>query len=120
MQIEIKNFGPIDHIKVDLNKDLHLIFGKNAIGKSYTTYCIYCLVKNIKNKSSNFRHFYYRDIESNHFHKFIKSSLKSKAKTAEIDFTEKFIKLIEDDLKNIILNGLANSILNTFSSIDNL
>jgi predicted ATP-dependent endonuclease of OLD family len=120
MQIEIKNFGPIDHIKVDLNKDLHLIFGKNAIGKSYTTYCIYCLLKNIKNKTSIYRHNYYGNIENNRFHKFVKSSLKLKNKTSEIDFKKKFIEIIEEDLKNIILSGLENSILNTFSSLDNL
>ena len=49
MEIEIKNFGPIDSLKFDLSKDFHLIYGQNAIGKSYATYCIYCLIKNIKN-----------------------------------------------------------------------
>lgn len=42
MEIEIKNFGPIDSLKFNLNKDLHLIYGQNAIGKSYATYCLYC------------------------------------------------------------------------------
>lgn len=63
MEIQIKNFGPIDNLKFDLNKDLHLIYGQNAIGKSYATYCIYCLLKNIKNKAINQRYVFYENIK---------------------------------------------------------
>jgi hypothetical protein len=47
IKIKIKNFGPIDHLIFDINKDLHLIYGQNNVGKSYATYCLYCLLKNI-------------------------------------------------------------------------
>ncbi|OYX16547.1 MAG: hypothetical protein B7Z16_11285, partial [Algoriphagus sp. 32-45-6] len=57
MKIEIKNFGPIENLTFDLKKDLHLIFGENAIGKSYATYSLYCLIKNIKNKAISHRYF---------------------------------------------------------------
>src|SRR4051794_20688406 len=48
MKILIRNFGPIAEVEFDLDKDLHLIYGKNAIGKSYAIYCLYCLLKHLK------------------------------------------------------------------------
>ena len=121
MEIEIKNFGPIDSLKFNLNKDLHLIYGHNAIGKSYATYCLYCLIKNIKNKSVGNRHlYYYEKRDENSYGKFIKNKLKSLKVEKSIDCTNEFIKLIEIELKEIILKGLQNSLLNTFSSLKNL
>ncbi len=120
MQIEIRNFGPIDCLKFDITKDLHMIFGENAIGKSYATYCIYCLIKNVKNKSFRNRYYYFHEMESNNFHKFIKSKTKDLKKNKSVDITKKYIKLIEKELKELIISGLQNSLLNTFSSLKNL
>ena len=121
MEIEIKNFGPIDSLKFNLNKDLHLIYGQNAIGKSYATYCLYCLIKNIKNKSIGNRHMYFYDKrDENAYEKFIKSKIKSLKTNKSIDCTKEFNTLIEIELKEIILKGLQNSLLNTFSSLKNL
>ncbi|QCY69071.1 hypothetical protein FHG64_06430 [Antarcticibacterium flavum] len=120
MKIELRNFGPIDRLQFDLNKDLHLIFGQNAIGKSYATYGIYCLIKNIKNKSFRNRYFYYRDLDTNDFHKFIKNTLKNRKKQQRIDLSLKYKTLIENELRLIILSGLQNSLRNTFSSLHNL
>lgn len=121
MEIEIKNFGPIDSLKFNLNKDLHLIYGQNAIGKSYATYCLYCLIKNIKNKSMGNRHMYFYDKrDENAYEKFIKSKIKSLKTNKSIDCTKEFNTLIEIELKEIILKGLQNSLLNTFSSLKNL
>ena len=120
MEIEIKNFGPIDNLKFDLNKDLHLIYGQNAIGKSYATYCIYCLLKNIKNKAINNRYIYFEKPQQSSFEKFIKSKIKNIKADKPIDCTKDFLKLVEGELKEIILKGLQNSLLNTFSSLKNL
>jgi predicted ATP-dependent endonuclease of OLD family len=121
MDIEIKNFGPIDSLKFNLEKDLHLIYGQNAIGKSYATYCLYCLIKNIKNKSIQNRHLYYYENErENSFEKFARIKLKSLKANKTIDCTKDFIGLIENELKEIVLKGLQNSLLNTFSSLKNL
>lgn len=119
MEIEIKNFGPIDSLTFDINKDLHLIYGQNAIGKSYATYCIYCLLKNIKNKAIN-RHMYYDKRQGNSFEKFIKPKVKNLKTNKPIDCTQQFLKLLENELKEIVLSGLQNSLLNTFSSLKNL
>lgn len=116
MKIEIKNFGPIDYLQFDLDKDLHLIYGKNAIGKSYATYCIYCLLKNIKTRPE-YRHFFYQEdtIFRNPFISLLKN-LKGKNENIK----ELIIKLVEDQLKSILLKNLENSLLNTFSSLKNL
>ena len=118
MEIEIRNFGPIDSIKFDLNKDLHLIYGKNAIGKSYATYCLYCLVKNIKNK--NFRNVYFYKTDENILKKFLTIKLKNLKNNSAVDSTKDYEKLVNNVLKDLILKGLQNSLYNTFSSLKNL
>lgn len=121
MEIEIKNFGPIDCLKFDLNKDLHLIYGQNAIGKSYATYCIYCLLKNIKNKAiGRNSYLYFEKPDQSSFDKFLKSKIKNLRSNKSIDCTKDFFNLVENELKKIILEGLQNSLLNTFSSLKNL
>ncbi len=120
MEIEIKNFGPIDSLKFDLDKDLHLIYGQNAIGKSYATYCIYCLLKNIKNKRIDSRYLYFDKSVVSEFDKFIKLKIKGLKTNKSVDCTKDFLKLVETHLKDIILKGLQNSLLNTFSSLKNL
>lgn len=120
MEIEIKNFGPIDSLKFDLDKDLHLIYGQNAIGKSYATYCIYCLLKNIKNKAVGNRFRYFNKTDDISYEKFIKSWIKGLKTEKSIDCTVGFLKLVENQLKDVILKGLQNSLLNTFSSLKNL
>ncbi|MDQ1161904.1 AAA15 family ATPase/GTPase [Chryseobacterium sp. SORGH_AS 447] len=119
MIIEIKNFGPIKNIKFDLSKDLNLIYGDNAIGKSYATYCLYCLIKNIKNKSI-YQYYTYQDKVDNKFSKFVKRKYKNLKQNNSVNISKDLVGFIESDLKEIILSGLQNSLLNTFSSLTNL
>jgi len=118
MKVEIKNFGPIEYLEFDLDQDLHLIYGQNAIGKSYATYCLYCLMKNITNKSIT-ANYHYPD-ESNPFKTFVEKRIKNIKGESSIDITKEYIQLIENELSNILLSGLQNSLLNTFSSLTNL
>ncbi len=120
MRIEIKNFGPIKNLKFDLSKDLHLIYGENAVGKSYATYFIYCLIKNIKNKFIGNRYFYAEQNPENPYTAFIRARLKNLKLSKPNECTKDFIRLIESELKEVILKGLENSLLNTFSSLKNL
>jgi predicted ATP-dependent endonuclease of OLD family len=121
MEIEIRNFGPIECLKFDLEKDLHLIYGQNAIGKSYATYCLYCLIKNIKNKTITYRQIYHYDKKGNNpFDKFMRTALKNIKSTKTALNTDDFKSLIEDELKQVFLESLQNSLLNTFSSLQNL
>lgn len=47
MKIRIQNFGPIHSFEFDLEKDFHIIYGANNIGKSYAVSLIYVLLKNL-------------------------------------------------------------------------
>lgn len=47
MKIRIQDFGPIRDFTFDLDKDLHLLYGKNGTGKSYAVYCVYVLLKTL-------------------------------------------------------------------------
>ncbi len=47
MKIRIQNFGPIHDFEFDLEKDFHVIYGKNNIGKSYAISVVYLVLKRI-------------------------------------------------------------------------
>ena len=51
MRIKIKNLGPIYEFDFDLNKDLHLVYGKNNIGKSHGIAAVYLILKTLADKS---------------------------------------------------------------------
>ena len=48
MKILIKNLGPIHEFEFDLDKDLHLVYGKNSIGKSHAIAAVYLILKKLK------------------------------------------------------------------------
>lgn len=109
----------------DLEKDLHLIYGENAIGKSYGAYCIYCILKNFKdiNYRPNSLYYYrYSDDQSEvtlfakEVFKLIKKSKKNKFFSID-NIVERFII---KQLSSSILPRLTNSFQNTFSSLSNL
>jgi predicted ATP-dependent endonuclease of OLD family len=118
MKIEIKNFGPIESLEFDMDKDMHLIYGHNGIGKSYATYCIYCVLKNIKNKSVRTRYFFQN--EPIRFQSLVKNKIKGVKGEFVVDITKEFHKIAKEELSEIILGGLQNSLQNTFSSLKNL
>lgn len=126
MNIEIKNFGPIEYLKIDLEKDIHLIYGKNAIGKSYAIYCVYCLLKNLKDKelSSAYYRRYLRSSETgkilNSFEDIFDVKDSKEKRTKLNDLTSTFIDFFKKDFQGRVLGDFQNSLLNTFSSLDNL
>ncbi len=50
MKIEIQNLGPIHHFEFDLEKDLHLLYGENNVGKSFAVNVVYSFLKNLYNE----------------------------------------------------------------------
>jgi len=132
MKIVIKNFGPIDSIELELTKDLHLIYGENAIGKSYATYCVYCLLKNLTNKSISYsflnsynaiRKFGLEEKEAGPIFIVIARDVLfklRKEKKSRIAVSKEVLDFIKGRLEEILLNDLENSLLNTFSSLKNL
>lgn len=47
MKIVISGFGPINRYEFDVDKDFHVVFGENNIGKSYGITLIYLVIKSI-------------------------------------------------------------------------
>ena len=45
MKLTLNNIGPIHKFEFDLEKDIHLIYGKNNVGKSYAVNFLYCFLK---------------------------------------------------------------------------
>lgn len=121
MNIEIKNFGPIDYLKIDLDKDLHLIYGKNAIGKSYVVYCVYCLLKSLKSDDLAMRESIASMINSNALQlNAFEMLFKDKSPILDIDNSESLEKLFMDQvllfLNEEMFKEFKNYILNTFST----
>ncbi len=125
VKVLIRNFGPIGEVEFDLDKDLHLIYGKNAIGKSYATYCLYCLLKHLR----GWDRYLYSDKSLVLFSRirpavdfgalFNLKEIRSR-KPSDYDITETFKTLIADEIRAGLLSGFQNSLQNTFSSIPNL
>ncbi|MEN0050745.1 MAG: AAA family ATPase [Bacteroidota bacterium] len=44
MKLTLNNIGPIHHFEFDLSKDIHLLYGKNNVGKSYAVNFLYCFL----------------------------------------------------------------------------
>lgn len=123
MKIEIKNFGPINHFVFDLDKDMHMIYGKNAVGKSYVAYCLYILLKNFLNKNI------YRprnEIFTSDKNKLKKVEEKIYDLTANdknevsYDITRIIEDFLSDSFSISLLDEINNSIRNSFQSFQNL
>ena len=52
MRYSVKNFGPIEDVKITL-RPLTIICGKNNTGKSYVAYSLYALLDYLRSRSSN-------------------------------------------------------------------
>ncbi len=67
MKIEIQNLGPIHHFEFDLEKDLHLLYGENNVGKSFAVNILYCLLKPIcKPKSFEISEYAIKETDKNY------------------------------------------------------
>ena len=114
MKILIKNLGPIHEFEFDLDKDLHLVYGKNSIGKSHAIAAVYLIFKNILKAKQHpeFLHSTDEDVEklSEFTNKEFEGSLLLNPLAEEI--------LIEE--LSFFLQLLVNSFHNSFSNLENL
>jgi len=123
MNITIQNFGPISSITFDLRKDFHLIYGKNSIGKSYATYCLYCIIKNITKKRIPSGAFYYEEDEEYGFFKDkVKNAVKQiRSKKSDDHILNDIASIfMVEQLDKVLIPGIENSLKNTFSSLVSL
>jgi AAA ATPase domain len=45
MKIKIENFGPIHSFEMDLDKDMHILYGENNVGKSYAISMVFLILR---------------------------------------------------------------------------
>jgi predicted ATPase len=111
MRIKIKNLGPIYEFNFDLNKDLHLVYGKNNIGKSHGIAAVYLILKTFSNFLGNDYNSSSEAIAT--FDDNSKESLKKIQKSL-------FERMIIEFFNSIILPNLTTSFANSFSEISNI
>ena len=119
MIVEIKNFGPIESFTFDLNKDLHFIIGENGVGKSYASYCLYCVLKHFKLMNLVIYPNYITDSFVGVDAK-IENALEQLKDNPEVEVNDVFSDIIKQTLEVSFLPEFRNSILNTFLSVKDL
>ncbi len=115
MIIQINNFGPIKKYTFDLNKDLHLIFGQNNIGKSYAITIVYLVLKSILSVGDFLYHPIIRRRGESLF------SVESNVNLPDnSDITEIVLESLKKLLNRSIVSNLDDSLVSTFGSLTNL
>ncbi len=114
MDIQIDNFGPIKHYRFDLSKDLHLIFRKNNIVKSYSITIAYVVVKT-----------FFQFGEAYYFHAMRYGKVDNKEANYSISddadtVMYKISQKLSQYFSGLVLGSLQNSLLATFDSLANL
>ncbi|EJI1423129.1 AAA family ATPase [Vibrio parahaemolyticus] len=127
MIVTINNFGPVRSFTIDLDKDFHLLVGKNNIGKSYAITAVYLIIKAFNEIDDDralygFSPFYFSD----------NADIKDANVKAIIDSGSKLRQREEENItphiKNMLITNfekhftlqLQNSFINTFNSLDSL
>lgn len=119
MIVEIKNFGPIESFTFDLNKDLHFIIGENGVGKSYASYCLYCVLKNIdRSPLANLNETDLNDLIRAKAEEYY-LQLQSLSEKDFIDLTEDFGQILKMALSKAFIPNLNKSLANTFTNLSN-
>ena len=125
MEFEFLNVGPIKEAKINFDKDLTFVYGKNNIGKSYTITLTYLILKNLLSVSPylfdryflNFFHFKNDlfDIKENEL---LLKKLEDENDWSDI--TTEIIPFIQEFFSNFIISNLESSIISSYGSIKNL
>ena len=124
MQIKIENFGPIKSFDFDLDKDFHVIYGKNNIGKSYAMSVVYVVLKSILDVEERFYNEKHKDDKSDFNNKNIGKNLheilsKNSDENA-IDIKPVFQDALEEILSDFLLPDLQESFKNRFPKAENI
>jgi len=121
MKITLKDFGPISHFEFDLEKDLHVIFGKNNIGKSYAITAVYLILKNWAEDTNQL--YIKSEIIKYNAGDISKNIIENDKKTGQFEFLD-ITKKIEDTFRSIIEGVFAQkltlSLNNSFPAVNRL
>ena len=128
MKIEIQNLGPIHHFEFDLEKDLHLLYGENNVGKSYAVNLVYCILEAFLQEERwlTFSHLpenaaYKKDLfkslkEIPEYSK-INSKIVNKMNSQErVDITHEYMLAIHFFTNQTLVKRINTSIYETYSS----
>lgn len=115
MIIELQNFGPIKSFKFDTSKDMHAIFGKNNVGKSYAISAVYLILKGLKNISNNlFMRLELLDYSSDNFQKNINKIEEGYEKNIGVNLSADIESMLKDVIDLIFIQQLQTSFYNTY------
>ena len=112
MIIELQNFGPIKSFKFDTSKDMHAIFGKNNIGKSYAISAVYLILKGFREYDINLSASLPLDVIETFSNKLIEKL--NKEESNEYVFNEEATHFLKESLNQSVLKVLRDSFKNTF------
>ena len=115
MKIILDNFGPIQHLEIDLNNDIHLLYGQNSVGKSYAAYVVYLVVKAMEYLEKTALDF---DIVPMQEH--LETILEKNADKASVNLTDVTKDLLFKIIEQNLLQNLTNYFRNSFYSIKSL
>ncbi|MCK5059386.1 MAG: AAA family ATPase [Candidatus Aminicenantes bacterium] len=117
MKIQIKNFGPIKEVDVDLSKDLTILYGKNNIGKSYAISLVYLILKHFLNIDRLSFEKLARDKVFEKKYRAIEDRIR---KEKECDITGEIIEILKNILNMSLSSSLENSLKSTFYDLNDL
>jgi len=124
MKITLKYLGPVKEFTFDLDKDLHIIYGENNIGKSYAISSVYLLLKNFSSNNLRSSRFYqfsggkqYDDPSVTSIVNFIRENKDSSPRT-ELSIKGLCEIALKDALQTFYINQLRRSFKNSFSNFD--
>ncbi len=126
MKIQLKNLGPVYDYTFDTEKDFHIIYGENTIGKSFAMSVVYITLKHFINQENDF---------DNHLLKYLLAKPENENVTKIIQSTQEKIdenkmrtfsiaRSLENALKKDIFDKyiarIQQSFVNSFSNLANL
>jgi hypothetical protein len=120
MNIELRNFGPIEEFSIDLKKDFHLIVGKNNVGKSYAITATYLIIRAFQEtRMSPLRmHLLLDDSNLEDVTDQLKRTINPARK--EVSIKNQYLNSLKSILQNTFLEELLKFFEGTYDSIKSL
>lgn len=116
MIIELQNFGPIKSFKFDTSKDMHAIFGKNNIGKSYAISAVYLILKNLREYKEDMMFWDKINLMDDKLQSISFQIVEIQNKRLDkLNVTKEIERLILDSLNSSFIKSLESSFRNSYN-----
>ncbi|MBT3207833.1 MAG: AAA family ATPase [Bacteroidetes bacterium] len=128
MKISIENLGPIKKFDFDIDKDFHIIYGENNIGKSYAISTVYILLKHLAIEPFDVSNLILgnlliQDKEKHPELEKLEIALKNKIldkKTKEFSITKICENVLKEAIAKSYLPTIKQSFKNSFSNFESM